>query len=72
MVQAPCNATCLLPDQHQSVRVLQACSRDGHEQPLAFQPAAKYAPIMDAVYKSLVDRSAHNTLQTIWTIRKPC
>ena len=45
-----------------SSREGQAISRrDGHERSLAFQPAAKYAPIMDAVYKSLMDRSATKT-----------
>ncbi len=38
--------------------VVQANSAPGDEQRLAFQPAAKYAPIMDAVYKALMHRSA--------------
>ena len=41
---------------------MQASSNPGDKQRLAFQPAAKYAPIMDAVYSSLMARSALHCL----------
>ena len=52
--------------------VLQANSAPGDEQRLAFQPAAKYAPIMDSVFQALTHRlAAHihshgQTSRAIW------
>ena len=36
--------------------LLQANNAPGDEQRLAFQPAAKYAPIMDSVFQALTHR----------------